>query len=175
MKNARRKLEIPMPCRIQLNQHRETCGNVGQHKTKYARIVEADDSKRIRMEGSQSKNHEDHISGKCVNSLSHYNLVRKFILMPQTMKILCAKAVVEKEWETFEKILAWQLTKVRNESEGIDEARNKGHTVDSASLMDICHLTNSVLEPQLQKDKGRVVLRVDIVKDDSGSYAVSLY
>ena len=36
MKNARRKLEIPMPaampCRIQLHQHRETCGTVGQQK-----------------------------------------------------------------------------------------------------------------------------------------------
>ena len=39
-----------------------------------------------------------------------------------------------------------------------------------ASLMDLSHLKNS--EPQFQKDKGRVVLRGDIVKDDSGSYAV---
>ena len=41
-----------------------------------------------------------------------------------------------------------------------------------ASLMDLCHLKNSELEPQFQKYKGRVVLRSDIVKDDSGSYAV---
>ena len=43
MKNARRKLEIPlpaaMPCRLQLNQDRDTCGKVGQHKTKYACTV----------------------------------------------------------------------------------------------------------------------------------------
>ena len=38
--------------------------------------------------------------------------------------------------------------------------------------MDLCHLQNSELEPQFQKYKGRVVLRGDIVKDDSGSYAV---
>ena len=38
--------------------------------------------------------------------------------------------------------------------------------------MDICHLNNSELEPQYQKYKGRVVLRVDTVKDDSGAYAV---
>ena len=38
--------------------------------------------------------------------------------------------------------------------------------------MDLCHLKNSELEPKFQKDKGRVVLRGDIVKDDSGSYAV---
>ena len=38
--------------------------------------------------------------------------------------------------------------------------------------MDLCHLKKSELEPQFQKYKGRVVLRGDTVKDDSGSYAV---
>ena len=38
--------------------------------------------------------------------------------------------------------------------------------------MDLCHLKNSELEPQYQKYNGRIVLRGDIVKDDSGSYAV---
>ena len=54
----------------------------------------------------------------------------------------------------------------------IAEARNEGHTVHFASLMDLCHLKSSEREPQFQKYKGRVVLRGDIVKDDSGSYAV---
>ena len=101
MKNARRKLEIPtpaaMPCRLQLHQHRETCGTVGQHKIKYVCIVEADESMRIRMEGFQSKNHKDHIAGKGVNSLSHYNLVHRFIPMLEALKIPDAKAAVEKE------------------------------------------------------------------------------
>ena len=38
--------------------------------------------------------------------------------------------------------------------------------------MDICHLKNAELEAKHQKNKGRVVLRGDIVNDDSGSYAV---
>ena len=38
--------------------------------------------------------------------------------------------------------------------------------------MDICHLKNAELEAKHQKYKGRVVLRGDTVKDDSGSYAV---
>ena len=38
--------------------------------------------------------------------------------------------------------------------------------------MDLCHLKHAELEAQHQKYKGRVVLRGDIVKDDSGSYAV---
>ena len=35
-----------------------------------------------------------------------------------------------------------------------------------------CHLQNAELEAKHQKYKGRVVLRGDIVKDNSGSYAV---
>ena len=54
----------------------------------------------------------------------------------------------------------------------IDEARTAGVTVHFASLMDICHLKNAELEAKHQKYKGRVVLRGDIVKDNSGSYAV---
>ena len=54
----------------------------------------------------------------------------------------------------------------------IDEARNKGRKVHFASLMVLCHIMNSELEPQYQKYKSRVVLRGDIVKDDSGSYAI---
>ena len=38
--------------------------------------------------------------------------------------------------------------------------------------MDICHLKNAELEAKHQKYKGRVVLRGDIVKDDSASCAV---
>ena len=83
-----------------------------------------------------------------------------------------AKAAVEKDWEKLEKNPAWQLTKVRNKKVVIDEARNKGRKVHFASLMDLCHLKNSEFELQYQKYKGWVVLRGDIVKDDSGSYAV---
>ena len=54
----------------------------------------------------------------------------------------------------------------------IDEARTKGAKVQFASLMDICHLKNAELETKHQKYKGRVVLRGDSVKDDSGSCAV---
>ena len=71
-----------------------------------------------------------------------------------------------------EKFSAWNLTKVRCKKEVIDEARTSGATVHFASLMDICQLKNAELEAKHQKYKGRVVPRDDIVKDDSGSYAV---
>ena len=67
-----------------------------------------------------------------------------------------AKAAVDKEWEQLEKMPAWQLTKVRNKNEVIQEA----------------HLKEAELEPQFQQYKCRVVLRGEIVKDDSGSCAV---
>ena len=79
---------------------------------------------------------------------------------------------MDKEWEKLEKIPAWNLTKVRSKTEVIDEARTKGAKVHVASLMDISHLKNAELEAKHQKYKGRVVLRDDIVKDDSGAYAV---
>ena len=88
------------------------------------------------------------------------------------MKISAAKAAVDKEWEKLQKIPAWNLTKVRSKKQVIDEARTNGAKVHFASLMDICHLKNAELEAKHQKYKGRVVLRGDIVKDDSGSYAV---
>ena len=88
------------------------------------------------------------------------------------MKIPAAKAAVDKEWEKLVKISAWNLTKVRSKKEVIEEARTAGAAVHFASLMDICHLKNAELGAKHQKYKGRVVLRGDIVKDNSESYAV---
>ena len=68
--------------------------------------------------------------------------------------------------------MAWNLTKVKSKKEVIDEARTSGATVHFASLMNTYHLKNDELETKHKKHKGRVVLRVDCVKDDSGSCAV---
>ena len=105
-------------------------------------------------------------------SLSHYNLVQKFIPMPQALKnSRCKRSSGERMGKTVE-IPAWQLTKVRNKNGVIVEARNECRTVHFASLMDICHLENSELEPNFQKFKDRVAHRGDSVRDDSSSYAV---
>ena len=104
IKNARKKLETPiapaMPCKIMKN-----CGSGASNKikTRLACIPEADESTRIRMGNSIPQYHEDHIAGKGENSLQHYNLVHKFIPMPQAMKIPAAKAAADKEWEKLEK------------------------------------------------------------------------
>ena len=125
------KLETPiapaMPCKTcKKSKNRETRSKTNGFKSKFACILEASESTRMRMEESLPNYHEDHNAGKEYNSLQHYNLVHKFIPVPQAMKIPAAKAAVDKEWEKLEKIPAWDLTKVRSKSEVIDEARTKG-------------------------------------------------
>ena len=114
IKNARKKLETSvapaMPCKILKNCR---SGGSDKNKTKFACILEANESTRMRMGNSIPQNHEDHFAGKGENSLQHYNLVHKFIPMPQAMKIPAAKVAVDKEWEILEKISAWNLTKVK--------------------------------------------------------------
>ena len=101
-------------------------GVVHPIKTRLACILEADESTRMRMGNSIPDHHENHIAGKGENSLQHYNLVHKFIPMPQAMKILAAKAAVDKEWEKLEKISAWNLTKVKSKKQVIGEAKSVG-------------------------------------------------
>ena len=108
-----------------------------------------------------------------IDSLQHYNLVHKFIPVPQAMKIPAAEAAVDKEWEKLEKIPAWNIAKVRSKKEVIDEARTSG--AKSSFCLPDGHLSFAEiaeLETKHQQYKGRVVLRGDIVKDDSGSFAV---
>ena len=174
IENARKKLETSVAPAMPIKIMKKNCGNGGSNKikTKLACILEADESTRLRMGNSLPNHHEDHIAGKGDNSLQHYNLVHKFIPVPQAMKIPAAKAAVDKEWEKLENISAWNLTKVRSKKQVNDEARTSGAKVHFAPLMDICHLKNAELEAKHQKYKGRVVLRGDMVKDDSGSCAV---
>ena len=96
IKNARKKLETPMapamPCKTsRKSKHGETRSKTNVFKSKFACILEASESTRLRMEESLPNHHiEDH------NSLQHCNLVQKFIPMPQAMKIPAAKAAMDK-------------------------------------------------------------------------------
>ena len=46
---------------------------------------------------STEKGHEGHITGKGYNSMTQYNLVHKFIPIPQATQISDAKAAVNKQ------------------------------------------------------------------------------
>ena len=163
-----------MPCKIRGGKYKETCRTPNTPRTKHACIVEADESTRKRLEGTLLKDHEDHTAGKGVNSLNHYNLVHKFMPLLKAMKNTRCESSGGERMEKSEKIPARQRTKVRDKDEVIAEARHEGRKVHFASLMDLCHLRNSELEAQSQNYKCRVVLRGDIVKDDSGLYAALL-
>ena len=99
IKNARMKVEtsvVPaMPCKIM----KKNCRSDGSDKikTKLVCILVADESTRMRVGNSIPHYHQDHIAGKGENSLQHYNLVHKFIPMPQATKNPAAKAAVDKE------------------------------------------------------------------------------
>ena len=153
-------------------------------KQKPACILEAGESTRLRMGNSLPNHHEHHFARKGDNSLQHYNLVHsEFITASQLGSQIYSHASSHEDSNS--KSSSGQgMGKIgenfgvepdksqKQKQEVIDEARTAGATVHFASLMDICHLKNAELEGKHQKYKGRVVLRGDIVKDDSGSYAV---
>ena len=102
----------------------------------------------------------------------HYNLVHKFILMPQAMKIPDAKAAVDKGMEEARDNPSVANGESQKQKGVCSRSTKRQKKVLCATLMYTCHLRNAELEPKLQKYKGRVVLRGDVVKDDSGAYAV---
>ena len=97
MKNARRKLEVPMPAampdKIPIKSSGETHRNIGKRKTKIRLCCCC----RRKHKARRRWTHQDHITSKGTNSTTHYSLVHKFIPMPQALKIPDAKAAVEKE------------------------------------------------------------------------------
>ena len=82
-------------------------------KTSYGCIVESHEATRQRVESSPPTKHEDRIAGKWDNSMTHDNLLHKFIPMLQAMKIPDEKAAVDKEWKKLETIPAWSRARRR--------------------------------------------------------------
>ena len=75
-----------MLCKIPIKSSGETHRSIGKRKTKYACVVDADESTRPRLEGAEHKPHQDHITAKGTNSLAHFCFAHKFIPMPQALK-----------------------------------------------------------------------------------------
>ena len=94
IKNARKKLETSVAPAMPSKIVNKNCGSAGSNKikTKLACILEGNESERLRMRNSVPNHHEDHIAGKGNNSLQHYNLVHKFILMLQSYENSCSKS-----------------------------------------------------------------------------------
>ena len=130
IKNARKKLETPvapaMPCKtFKKSKHGETRSKTNDFKFKFACILEASESTRMRMEESLPKHHEDNIAGK--------GTIHNNITIWYTNLFLCLK-----QWRYLQQKQQWvkngrnlkrsrrDITKVRNKSEVIDEAKTKG-------------------------------------------------
>ena len=159
-----------MPCKISKNI--KNCGNSDKSnkiKTKLACILEASESTRPRMGESLPNHHEDHIAEKGDNSLQHYDLVHICSCAPshENSRSKGSSGQGMGKMRKFRRG-TWRKSEVRKRW----SMKQGWRAQEFISLMDICPLKNAELEAKHQKYKGRVVLRGDIVKDDSGSYAV---
>ena len=107
-KSMRKKLELlveaAMPCKVKNHKYTDICGKDSDtRKSKLACIVEAHESTRKGSDRALPKDHEGRIADKGFRSLSHFELVHKFIPMPRAMIIPGAKAAVDTAWEKLEK------------------------------------------------------------------------
>ena len=136
-------------------------------KTEHACMVEAHESTRKRLE-SVPKDHECHIASKGDNSMAHCILAHKYATSDSGCESSSGQGMEEARNDTSLALGQSEDQKRRV----LLEARRDERKVHFATLMDISHLQNAELEPTFQKYKERVVLRGDIVKDDSGACAV---
>ena len=162
-----------MPCKTSKTcKHGETRGKTNEIKSKFACMLDASESTRLRMWESLPNHHEDRNSRKGRQVIATFKFGSQIYSCASSHEDSRSKGSSGQGMGKLEKISAWNLTKVRSKSEVIDEAKTSGAKVHFASQMDNCHLKNAELDTKHQKYKCPVVLRGDIVKDDSGSYAV---
>ena len=90
--------------------------------------------------------------------------------MQKAMKIPDAKAAVENEWDKLETIQAWKLDKVKARLRSFWK-RRETRAKSTLHHWWTCVISKLSTRTKIQKHKGRVALRGDIVKDDSGAYA----
>ena len=95
--------------------------------------MESHESTRQRVEPSQSKLHEDHVAGKGFTSMSYYNLVHKFIPMPQARCKSSGGQGMEKARDNS----SMEFGKFKSKTEVILEAERDKKKVHFATLMDI--------------------------------------
>ena len=104
--------------------------------------------------------------------MTHYNLVHKFIPVAQAIKNPDAKQAVAKELEAARNNSSMATGESPEQEGGYSRSTKRQKESPLCFIDDICYPENAELEPKLQKYQGRVVLRGDIVKDDSGAHAV---
>ena len=154
-----------MPCKFHSSRHGETCrtNSSNTRRSRYACIIEAHESTRTRTGKTEARDHRDLIAEKGSNSLTHCSLVHK----PDTHTACDENSRCESRSFT-ESVRSCK----KNTGMASEESQKQKRGQWEGTQMDFCHLENSEMEQQFQTYKGRVVLRGDVVKDNSGSYAV---
>ena len=137
-------------------------------KTKHRCIVEAHESTRNRLESTLPKDHEDHIAEKRFKSISHYNLVHKFIPTPRRCENSRCESRSGQGKEEAPNIASLAIRQGEEQKGGYSvstmrEKENPLCYIDGHLSSQECGVGTEVPEVY----RGRVVLRGDIVKDDS--------
>ena len=144
-----------VPCKTSKNsQHWVTHGESNEIKSRFACILEASESTRLRVEEPLPNYHEDHIEGKGSNSSQHYNLVHICSYASRHQNSCSESSGGQGMGNIRGEFRRGNLKKVGSKKEVNDEARTKGEKVHFASLMDIRHLKIAELEAKHPKYKG---------------------
>ena len=118
------------------------------------------------------RKHQDKIMSAGTVTEEFWGMVHTPIDISKAMKIPDAKAAVEKEWHKLGvERRAWDVSTVRPMAEVQAEAIAQGRTVHFGSLRDLCQVKHSEIKGK-SVDNGRIIFRGDIVRDESGFYAV---
>ena len=119
------------------------------------------------------KFHQDHNTAKGTNSMTHYSLFHKFIPMPEAFKNSGSESSsgqgIGKTGENSGMAADESQKQERGDRWSNDEGRKSSFCLTDGPFL-ILRIRSWNLN--VKKNKGRVVFRGDIVKDDSGSYAV---
>ena len=99
-------------------------------------------------------------------------LVHTPIAIDKALQIPAAREALEKEWKKLEGRKPWLLNSVREYDEVESEARKENRSVHLGQVMQLCHEKHSELQKAVREFKGRIVFRGDIVRDESGCFAV---
>ena len=119
--------------------------------TIYGCIVESNKSAWRRVESSLRSKHEDRIAGKGFASMTHCSLVHKFMAFASSDENSRCKSCRGQGMEEARDDHSMATEKVRSKKEVILEAQRDKKKVHFAALMDICHLKNAEVEPQIKK------------------------
>ena len=139
IKNARNKLQVLQQLLLCFAKRRrvesmEDHSKNDDYKSRLTCILEAEESKRLRMEGSTPRIHEDNFVG----ILCSFAIWHTFSPISQAMKkYLKQKQQWTEYGKTLENISAWNLTKVRSKKEVIDEARSKDVKVQNTKSIKV--------------------------------------